>query len=593
MVRRKTLLSYIPMKRLTLFISLCFLVLPGLSPAAQQTASNFVPVTDAMLQNPDPADWLMWRRTLNSWGYSPLDQINRSNVRNLRMVWTRGMGPGVQEATPLVYRGVMYLPNPSDLIEAINATTGELVWSYKREWKEEVTKILPVPSINRNLAIYGNTIIDTSADDHVFALDASSGKLVWENSILDMKESPAQETSGPIIAKGKIFSGRGCEAKKSALACVIVAHDAKTGKELWRTRTVPRPGEPGDETWGGIPFEKRSHVGAWMVPSYDADLNLLYVGTSVTAPAPKFMLAGNEYQYLYHNSTLALDADTGKIVWYYQHLVDHWDFDHPFERLLVDTAVAPNAADVSWINPKIKPGERRKVITGVPGKTGIVYTLDRQTGEFLWAKPTVRQNVVASIDGATGRVTENPETLFTAVGQQRFVCPTVNGGKNFPAGAYSPLTNTMYYPLQNACANVTAVQDGPGTAYAILNNNQIAPGTDKIGTVQAISVETGKTVWKYEQRAASMSLVATGGGLIFGGDSSGHFRAFDQNTGNVLWDVNLGSPVTGYPITFAVRGKQYVAVSTGNSLVSSGLNRLSPELRPSNASNVFVFALPE
>src|SRR5215831_18611258 len=141
----------------------CLVFLGGLYTIAQQSAPSFVPVTDAMLQNPDPADWLMWRRTLNGWGYSPLDQINRTNVRNLKMVWTRGMGPGVQEATPLVYRGVMYVPNPSDLIEAMNAATGDLIWEYKREWKEDVTKILPVPSINRNLAIYGNTIIDTSA----------------------------------------------------------------------------------------------------------------------------------------------------------------------------------------------------------------------------------------------------------------------------------------------------------------------------------------------------------------------------------------------------------------------------------------------
>ena len=352
------------------------------------------------------------------------------------------------------------------------------------------------------------------------------------------------------------------------------------------------PGEPGDETWGGLPYEKRSHVGTWMVSSYDPDLNMLYVGTSVTSPAPKFMLAGNDFTYLYHNSTLALNADTGKIVWYYQHVVDHWDFDHPFERLLVDTAVAPSASDVRWINPRIRPGERRKVVTGIPRKTGIVYTLDRETGEFLWAKPAVMQNVVADIDVATGRVRTNPETLFTAVGQQRFICPTVNGGKNFQAGAYSPLTNTMYYGLQNACANVTAVENTPTTFYAIQNNNQIAPGTDNIGTVQAISVETGKTVWKHEQRAGYMSLVATGGGLIFGGDTNGHFRAFDQNTGAVLWDINLGSPVTAYPITYAVGGKQYVAVSTGKSLVSTGVNRLAPELHPSNASNIFVFALP-
>jgi outer membrane protein assembly factor BamB len=298
-------------------------------------------VTDRELLEPDPADWLMWRRTLNSWGYSPLN-----------------------------YR-----------------------------------------------------------------------------------ETPAQETSGPIIANGKIFSTRGCEFKFSPDGCIITAHDAKTGKELWRRRTIPKPGEPGDESWGGIPDQERRHVGAWMVPSYDAEFNLLYVGTSVTSPAPKFLLAGNDKEYLYHNSTLAIDGDTGRIVWYYQHVVDHWDFDHPFERLLVDTAVAPDAAEVTWINPRLRPGERRKVITGIPGKTGIVYTLDRQTGEFLWARPTVRQNVVAKIDGATGKVTVNPETTFSAVGETHFICPSASGGKDFQAGAYSPMINAMYYGLQNICAN--------------------------------------------------------------------------------------------------------------------------------------------
>jgi alcohol dehydrogenase (cytochrome c) len=555
----------------------------------------WVPVTDQMLQNPDPADWLMWRRTLNSWGYSPLNQINRSNASRLRMVWTRGMGPGVQEGTPLVHNGVMFLPNPSDLIQAMNATTGELRWEYRRPLPEDLGKHLPVFSINRNLAIYGNNIIDTSADDFVMAIDATSGKLAWEQRIQDYRELSAQETAGPIIAGGKIFSTRGCEPKAGPDACVITAHDAKTGKELWRRRTIPKPGEPGSESWGSVPDAGRWHVGAWMVPSYDPELDMLFLGTSVTSPAPKFMLGGNDKKHLYHNCTLALDAKTGKIVWYYQHVVDHWDFDHPFERLLVDTAVAPDPAQVNWINPKIRPGERRKVVTGVPGKTGIIYTLDRRTGEFLWARPTVMQNVVASIDGATGEVTVNPETTFSAAGQTRFVCPTVNGGKNFQAGAYSPLTNTMYYGLQNTCADVTAIGDKPqlGVLYAINNKPRIAPGTDKIGTIFAVSAETGKTAWKFETRAGQMSLVATGGGLLFGGDTNGVFRALDQNTGKVLWEVNLGSPVTGYPITYSVGGKQYVAVSTGNSLVSTGLNRLAPDLKPSSASNVYVFALPE
>ena len=557
----------------------------------QQPSAGFVPVTSPMLQEPDPADWLMWRRTLNSWGYSPLQQINRSNVGNLRMVWSRGMGPGVQEATPLVHNGVMYLPNPSDYIQAIDAATGDLKWEYKRQVPEDLGKFIPVPSINRNLAIFADKIIDTSQDDFLFALDAVTGKLAWETRIVDYREAPAQETAGPLIANGKIFSTRGCEFKFSPDGCVITAHDAATGKELWRTRTIPRPGEPGDETWGGIPDAKRRHVGAWMVPSYDAELNMLYVGTSVTSPAPKFLLAGNDKTYLYHNSTLALNADTGKIVWYYQHIVDHWDFDHPFERLLVDTAVSPDPSQVTWINPRLRPGERRKVITGIPGKTGIVYTLDRQTGEFLWARPTVMQNVVSKIDPATGAVTVNPETTFTEAGQTRFVCPTPNGGKDFQAGAYSPVTNAMYYGLQNTCMDMTAINN-PNTAYSFNSRAEVTPGTNNIGTIYAISAETGRTLWKYEQRAGMMSLVATGGGLIFGGDTNGRFRAFDQDTGRVLWEVNLGSPVTGYPITFSAGGKQYVAASVGNSLVSSGLNRLAPDLHPSNASNIFVFSLP-
>jgi alcohol dehydrogenase (cytochrome c) len=562
--------------------------------AGQRAPAALVPVTDAMLQNPPPADWLMWRRTLNSWGYSPLDQINRTNVGELTLVWSRPLAPGIQEGTPLVHDGIMYMPNPLDVVQAINAATGDLNWEYRRKLPEDLNKFIPFPAINRNLAIYGTLIIDTSADDFVYALDAASGSLAWETQITDFHQHAAQQTSGPIIANGKVVSGRGCEPKGGPEGCIITAHDAKTGKELWRTGTIPRPGEPGNESWGNIPYESRWHVGTWMVPSYDPRLNLIYIGTSVTSPAPKFMLAGNENRYLYHNSTLALNADTGKIAWYYQHVVDHWDLDHPFERLLVDTAVAPDRNAVNWINPRLRSGERRRVMTGIPGKTGIVYTLDRETGEFLWATPTVKQNVVSKIDGATGAVTVNPDATFSAPGEEHFICPSLNGGKNWPAGAYSPVTNTMYYPLQNTCSMVTAIAAKPSfdSLYAIANKNQIAPDTDKVGTIHAISAESGKTTWKYEQRAGTTSLVATGGGLLFGGDANGRFRALDQNTGKVLWEVNLGSSVTGYPISYAVDGRQYVAVSTGTALATRGLNALASELRPDGANNLFVFALP-
>jgi PQQ-dependent dehydrogenase (methanol/ethanol family) len=577
------------MKPLKTAIALAVLFAAGLAIHAQAPVRRFVPVTDAMLQKPDPGNWLMWRRTLDGWGYSPLNQINKNNVAQLRMVWTRGMAAGnTQESTPLVYDGVMYLPHSGDLIQAIDARTGDLIWEHQRKLEEGRRR-----DRNRNIAIYGNLIIDTSADNHVYALDAQTGKMAWETQILDPKR-PANASSGPIIANGKIISGRQCQPGATYEGCIITAHDARTGKELWRTSTIPKPGEPGDETWGGVPMEQRWHVGTWMVPSYDPELNLIYIGTSVTIPAPKFILGGNHNKHLYHNSTLALNADTGKITWYYQHLVDHWDLDHPFERLLVDTAVAPNAREVSWINPKVKAGEKRKVITGIPGKTGIVYTLDRRTGEFLWARPTVTQNVVSSIDGNTGEVKVNDEMLWTAINQTHVVCPGANGGKNWPAGAYSPLTNAMYMPMQNLCMTATTTTDqrDPSKVYGLNMPGQIAPGTDKIGTVWAISAETGQTMWKHEQRAGALSLVATGGGLVFGGDANGRFKAYDDKTGRVLWETNLGSQVSGFPISFSVNGKQYVSVATGPSLVGGTTLRLAPELRAGNAANVFVFALP-
>ena len=220
-----------------------------------------------------------------------------------------------------------------------------------------------------------------------------------------------------------------------------------------------------------------------------------------------------------------------------------------------------------------------------------LYTLDRATGEFLWATPTITQNVISSIDGATGAVSENAELVFTSPGQEVLTCLHASGGKDWEAGAYSPLTNTMYMPLRNVCARMlasTAGNDTSNSLYGITWRSQIAPGTDQVGTVQAISAETGETTWTYEQRAATMSLVATGGGLVFGGDVNGRFRALDHETGDVLWEINLGSAVTGFPITYAVDGRQFVAVSTGTPRFID----LTPELRPSLGNNLFVFALP-
>jgi PQQ-dependent dehydrogenase (methanol/ethanol family) len=565
---------------LVLVVTACF------APAAlAQTGA-----TDAVLQNPDAADWPMWRRTLDSWGYSPLDEINAGNVAQLERVWSHPLGEGIQESAPLIFDGRMYVPNHSDYIQAFEAATGELLWEYRRELPEGVRG-----DTNRNIAIWGNLIINAGSDNTMYALDAETGEVVWETQVIDDPAAAASASSGPIVADGRVITGRQCQPQATHEACIVTAHDAATGRELWRARTIPRPGEFGDESWGDVPLEERWHVGTWMVPSYDPDLGLIYVGTSVTIPAPKFILGGIDNEHLYHNSTLALDVETGEIVWYFQHVIDHWDLDHPFERILVDTAVAPDAEAVAWINPAIEPGEVRKVLTGVPGKTGLVYTLDRETGEFLWARPTVMQNVIENIDGTTGKAEVSRAAIFTRIDQTLTICPGTNGGKNFQAGAYSPNSNAIFMPLHNMCMEATTNTDerDPRRVYGFSNNYILAPGEDNAGTVWAISVETGKTLWKHEQRAGHMSVLTTGGGLVFGGDVAGEFKAFDELTGEVLWQADLGLQIGGYPVSFAVDGKQYVAVASGSSLVGNSARRVTPELpEETEPAQVVVFALP-
>ncbi len=564
------------------------LALVAAPPIAAQTG-DFVPVTDKMLQSPADGDWLSWRRTLNGWAYSPLHEIDKRNVAQLKQAWTKPIGSGAQEGTPLVYRGVMYVPNRGDYIQAFDGKTGTLLWEYQRKFPEGIRG-----STKRSIAIYGDTLIGAGGDNQIYAIDARDGSLRWETPVHEPAVR-AHATGGPIIANGRVITGRQCQPDATFEGCVITAHDATTGKELWRTRTIALPGEPGGDSWGDVPLEQRWHVGSWMTPSFDPVLNKIYIGTSVTIPAPKFQLGGADKQHLYHDSTLALDPATGKIVWYYQHLIDNWDLDHPFERLLVDTKVAPQASEVAWINPRLKQGERRKVVTGIPGKTGIVYTLDRETGEFLWARPTIFQNVVKTIDGATGKVTDDPERVYSHKDQEIMVCPGMNGGKNWPAGAYSPRTNAMYMPMQNQCMNTKVQDDGrdPKLVYGLKQEQILSPGATGQGTVWAVSVDTGAVLWRKELRAGAMSMVATAGGLVFGGDVAGNVTAYDDKTGAVLWQTNVGSPITGYPVTYSAGGKQYVAFLTGSSGVYNNGRKFAPEVVPEKAeSAVFVFALP-
>ncbi|HZV57456.1 MAG TPA: PQQ-binding-like beta-propeller repeat protein [Sphingobium sp.] len=549
------------------------------------------PVSPALLTDPPAEDWLMFRRTLNGWGHSPLTQITPANVGTLQLVWSRPLGDGVYEGTPLIHAGVMYIIEPNDAVQAVDAATGDLIWQFKRRYAQGFTG----GGSKRNAAIFENLLINSSADGFVYAVDITTGKQVWETKVTDWKTQSASTSSGPIIAGDRVITGRNCAREAGPDACVMVAHDARTGRELWRTSTMAKPGTPEDASWGDVPWEKRLQVGTWMPPTYDPELKLIYFGTSVTAPTTKFLLAGNDKKHLYSTSTLALDAETGRIVWYYQHILDHWDFDHTFARLLIDTQVAPDPKAVAWINPRLKPGERRQVLTGIPGKTGIVYTLDRKTGEFLWATPSVRQNVVQSIDGATGEVTVNPATIFTGPGQTVDVCPSFAGGKNWQEGSYSPETGLMYMPLQNLCSTVTSESEtvkgqiGMGIDYTAM----LPPGETNVGAIHAISVATGRTAWKFEQRAGMMSLLSTAGGLLFAGDAAGRFKALDNKSGRKLWEVNLSSAVTGFPVTYAVDGRQYVVIGTGIAPEGMALGRMAPEYKPTQRSVLYVFALPK
>ena len=328
--------------------------------------ASFQPVTDAELRNPSDADWLQWRRTYDGWGYSPLDQIDRENVGSLTLAWSRALTEGSIQLIPLVHDGVIYITQPGGVVEALDATDGGLIWRYER-----------VPpdgsqgrSTSRNIAIHGDRIFYAApTDGSVVALDARTGEVVWETVVHDNQEDRAFHSSGPIVVKGKVLTGRSCQPGGLRGGCFIAAHDAETGEELWRAFTIARPGEPGGDTWGGLPLEDRYHVSTWMPGTYDPELDLVYWGTGVPGTLRGDISRGAEYgDLLYSNSTLALDPDTGDIVWYYQHLPgDEMDVDHVYERILVDVVVEPGPEVPSG---RIQRSRRRGAQSPVDGREG-------------------------------------------------------------------------------------------------------------------------------------------------------------------------------------------------------------------------------
>ncbi len=553
--------------------------------------ANFEPVTDEVLRNPSDADWLQWRRTYDGWAFSPLEQINRDNVRSLQLVWSRALNSGQVELIPLVYDGVMYLPHPGGVVEALDATTGDLIWEYRREPPEGRAS----SSGTRNIAIYGDKIFYAApADGFVVALDARTGSVVWETQAHDPERDRARHSSGPIVVRGKVLTGRSCQPGGIPGGCFIAAHDAETGEELWRRFTVARPGEPGGDSWGDLPLEDRWHVSPWMPGTYDPELDLVYWGTGVPGPytgvSRGSVVRGD---LLYSNSTLALDPDNGEIVWYFQHLPgDELDMDHVHERILVDTTFEPSD-ELEWYNPDLA-GEERKVLW-VAGKAGTQFVLDRETGEFLWARPMLDQNVIVDIDRA-GRVTTDPELVFQQLGDVLVAGP--RAGKDWWYGTYSPITNAVYQPLLNAWVEQTALE-WPGTGNAAIRRTIPSPDqSDITGMVKGYNVATGDLLWEHKQAAPWLGgLVATGAGLLFGGDMNRRFRALDQETGEVLWQSILNSRITGGAISYGVDGRQYIAVAAGGG--SSGSYEtfnLTPNVNleaPRGSPTIFVFALPE
>jgi len=569
---------------------------PAQPPAPARTlrpVSNFVTVTDQIIRSPKPEDWLIYRGNYEAWGYSPLDRINKSNVKNLQLVWSRAMAPGINQATPLVYNGVMFLGNPGDVIQAMDAATGDLLWEYRHPLPAS-----EIPAVHgqrkRSIALYGDRVYTVTWDNIVLALDARTGERVWQTD--RGGDLYISNSTGPIVANGVVVAGSTCQ--RAGHGCYVTGHDAATGRELWRNNMIPRPGEPGDETWAGSPFEARWMTGVWGQIVYDPELDLVYYGSSGVGPAseaqrgmPGATMAGT-------NTRFAVRPRTGEVVWKHQVLPrDNWDQECTFEMMVINTPVNPDpAAGLLSANPNARRGPR-KTLTGIPCKTGIAWSFDAATGEFLWAKPTVEQNLVAQIS-PQGQVTVNEDVVLKDVNKVYQICPTFNGGRDWPSGAYNPKTNLMFMALSNACQDTQPVGDrepAPQYVYNVRNVARFARDKDKAGRIDAISVETGRTVWSWETRVANYSpLLATGGGLLFNGSMDRYLRALDIDNGTVLWETRLPSQVVGGTITFSINGRQYVAVTSGGGPIASYPMSLTREAdAPSGANAVYVFALPQ
>ena len=539
---------------------------------------EFKPVTDAMLLNPDPADWPNWRRTLNGWGYSPLKDINTRNVHQLQLAWSWGLSPGLSQPAPLVSNGTMYVPSPGGGVQALDAANGDLLWEYKNAPQDGgAARTSPM----RNLAIYGDKVYVATADARLVALNARTGAVAFDHQVADTKLGYSY-SSGPIVVKGMIVAGiTGCSRYKNDV-CFISAHDSQTGKELWRTSTIARPGEPGGDTWGDLPLMLRAGGDAWIAGSYDPVTNLIYWGTAQAKPWARFA-RGTDGDALYTNCTLAIDPATGKIAWYYQHIPgETHDMDETFERILVDS---PGRSSVYSM-----------------GKLGILWELDRKTGAFLSVRDLKYQNVL-DVDPRTGKATYRPNMIPKAGVELEF-CPSSSGFKSLRAMAYHPDTQAFYIPLNLHCergtfsGDIKRVEGGGGSGGVRRKNLMHPESPDGIGELLAMHAKTGQVLWRHRTRTPpNTAALTTGGGLVVVGDWDRYVYVHDAVTGQILFQTRLPTSVQGFPMTYAVNGKQYLAIPAGTGGGQWGTTipaDLTPEKKIAPGSNaMFVFALPD
>ena len=572
------------MTRVAFALMMSTLLSGALAPVARAQVADFEPVTNEELLDPDAADWINWRRTLNGQGYSPLDQIDRTNVRNLQLVWSWATPPGTDEVTPLVHDGVMYVPSRSG-VQALDAATGDLVWEHSRRVAAVADEDLPInrrPGMaRRNIAIYDDKIFAGTSRAELVALDARTGAVFWEHQVAD-SELGYRYTSGPIIVRGKVVAGiTGCERYKNDV-CFISAHDPRTGAELWRTSTVARPGEPGGDTWGDLPLTLRAGADAWIPGSYDSETDLIYWSTAQPKPWASAQ-RGTDGAALYTNSTLALDPETGAIRWYFQHIpAETHDLDEVFEIVIVDQ------------------GDRRSLFK--MGKIGVLWELDPRTGAFRNAYDLGYQNIV-DIDPASGQGILRPDRI-PRIDVPVDYCPGPGGLKNLWAMAYHPETQAFYIPLTPGCAHSVfgpMPPPEPGGGGVGPNNRQFVVHPDspeQLGDFVAMDSRTGEVLWRRRSRwQYGTAVLTTGGGLVFVGDVDRYMYALDARDGTELWRTRTPTATDGFPITYAVGGRQYVAVPSGPGWSISWRNarQAFPDTmqRPPGSGSVLqVFALP-